>query len=349
MCHSWPAISGGWHRGPGWCCSTGWGRQSDRLPSGTQVSPEDAAADIAAVVAAVGGEEVAIYATADGALAAITFAARHPELVTHLALWAASPRLRVSEDYPIGLADDAIPAPGPLPRWGDRDRPQGARAMAPSLADDPVWLASVARMQRLAGSPAVAGRLMQAIFDTDVRRYVSRIRCPTLVMHARGDRLYPVDHGRWIADHIEGSTWKPFEGSDHFYFQPSAVPAGSCWPTLEATERASERWSIRRCTPSSTNWLPTRQLRGRGQRGRAHRSVGQTRTSARIEAARKRLDRADAPALGIDTDHISYRHLAEPDTATDTARRDARPSRCASCDLARSQTAGSKRTPFEQR
>lgn len=192
--------------------------QSDRLPAGTHLTPEDAAADIAAVVEAVGGDEVVIYATADGALAAIPFAARNPERVTHLALWAASARMRLSEDYPIGLPADGMPAPGPLPRWGDRDRPFSARAMAPSLADDPVWLSSIARMQRLAGSPAVAGRFWQAVIDADVRHYVDQIRCPTLVMHVLGDHLYPVDHGRWVADHIEGSTWRLLDGSDHFYF-----------------------------------------------------------------------------------------------------------------------------------
>lgn len=192
--------------------------QSDRLPANAGISPEDAAADITAVVDAVGGGDVAIYATADGALAAITFAAEHPELVTHLALWAASSRIRVGEDYPIGYPDDALPPPGPVARWGDRDRPHGARAMAPSLADDPDWMASVARMQRLAGSPATARRLLHAIHDADVRHYVTRIRCPTLVMHARGDRLYPLEHGRWVAEHIDGSTWRLLEGSDHFYF-----------------------------------------------------------------------------------------------------------------------------------
>jgi class 3 adenylate cyclase len=37
----------------------------------------------------------------------------------------------------------------------------------------------------------------------------------------------------------------------------------------------------------------------------------------------ERLDRADAAALGIDTDHMTYTPLAELDTATDKARRDA--------------------------
>ena len=49
-------------------------------------------------------------------------------------------------------------------------------------------------------------------------------------------------------------------------------------------------------------------------------------TPGRILASKpliERLEHADATALGIDPDHIAYRQLADLDTATDKARRDA--------------------------
>ena len=45
----------------------------------------------------------------------------------------------------------------------------------------------------------------------------------------------------------------------------------------------------------------------------------------------ERLDRADADALGIDSSRITYTQLADLDTATDKARRDA--SAIAVCEI----------------
>ena len=48
--------------------------------------------------------------------------------------------------------------------------------------------------------------------DVDV---VSTIRVPVLVMHAKGDVMYPVTHGRWLAEHIDDAELVEVDGTDH--------------------------------------------------------------------------------------------------------------------------------------
>jgi class 3 adenylate cyclase len=52
----------------------------------------------------------------------------------------------------------------------------------------------------------------------DVRSLLPAIRVPTLVLHCRGDALYPVAHGRFIAEHIRDARFVELPGSDHFGF-----------------------------------------------------------------------------------------------------------------------------------
>jgi class 3 adenylate cyclase len=52
----------------------------------------------------------------------------------------------------------------------------------------------------------------------DVRSALPAISVPTLVMHSTGDLLYPMTHGRFVADHIEGARFLEVEGTDHFFF-----------------------------------------------------------------------------------------------------------------------------------
>ena len=62
------------------------------------------------------------------------------------------------------------------------------------------------------------------------------------------------------------------------------------------------------------------------ERKRGRRRIEACATGGRLLASKdliERLDRADAATLGIDADHISYTQLADLDTATEKARRDA--------------------------
>jgi class 3 adenylate cyclase len=51
--------------------------------------------------------------------------------------------------------------------------------------------------------------------DIDVRRIVSSVHVPTLLLHRRGDRLVNVRNAHWLAEHMPDATYIELEGIDH--------------------------------------------------------------------------------------------------------------------------------------
>jgi hypothetical protein len=52
----------------------------------------------------------------------------------------------------------------------------------------------------------------------DVRDILSAIHVPTLVLHRSGDRAVAIEHGRYIADHIESAKFVELPGNDHLWW-----------------------------------------------------------------------------------------------------------------------------------
>lgn len=50
------------------------------------------------------------------------------------------------------------------------------------------------------------------------RSFLPKVNCPTLVMHGVLDPVVPVEHGRYVAKHIQGSEWVPTPASLHQFF-----------------------------------------------------------------------------------------------------------------------------------
>jgi class 3 adenylate cyclase len=59
---------------------------------------------------------------------------------------------------------------------------------------------------------------MSSYMDIDVRPALPLVHAPTLVMHRTGDRMVPVAHGRYLAEHIDGARLVELPGSDHFWW-----------------------------------------------------------------------------------------------------------------------------------
>ena len=72
--------------------------------------------------------------------------------------------------------------------------------------------------QRLTGTREVAVRCLRAMFNIGVKAQARQVRCPTLVFHARGDRLIYFDQGRKLAGLIPGARLVPFDGDNHVPF-----------------------------------------------------------------------------------------------------------------------------------
>ncbi|HEX5630111.1 MAG TPA: adenylate/guanylate cyclase domain-containing protein, partial [Acidimicrobiia bacterium] len=96
--------------------------------------------------------------------------------------------------------------------------PMGIRTLAPGQADDPAFRDWYVRAQRTGGTPGAALAWYRITADIDVRGVLAAIRVPTLVVHRTGDQAIPVEHGRYLAEHIPGARYVELPGEDHFWF-----------------------------------------------------------------------------------------------------------------------------------
>jgi class 3 adenylate cyclase len=66
--------------------------------------------------------------------------------------------------------------------------------------------------------PAVARAIWDAYSQTDARPALSAIHAPTLVLHRADNAWTRADHGRYIADNIEHSTFVSLPGADDLWW-----------------------------------------------------------------------------------------------------------------------------------
>ena len=99
-----------------------------------------------------------LLATADGTPVAMMAAASYPERFRGMALYAASARLLRDHDYLIGIVDEVVEFVLHVCAscWGNEDDP-GLWFLAPSVAGDPRWRASMARIERRSTTPVHRG------------------------------------------------------------------------------------------------------------------------------------------------------------------------------------------------
>jgi class 3 adenylate cyclase len=155
-------------------------------------------------------------------LTAALFAATFPERVRALVLMNTSARLAHGPDYPIGLPPDAQAR---LESRIDRHWPDALplEALAPSNAHDPDLQTTWRQSLLFGGRPATAVAVTRVIFYSDIRDVLPTIAVPTLVLHSRGNRMVPIEHGRFLAEHIPGARFVELDTDDHLYFGDDAM------------------------------------------------------------------------------------------------------------------------------
>lgn len=182
--------------------------------------------DLGTVLDAVGSERAILLGVSEGGSLAIAFAAAHPERVAGLVLIGAFPRMTSAPDYPHGWKRSSLGALRAYVKsaWGT-----GAtlKVLLPESAQKrgEHWASEA---ERLGGSPGAALDLLDMNASLDVREEVARIRVPTIVLHAREDRVSAVENGRWLARHIPDAELIEYEGDDHaalFTGQPHLLAA----------------------------------------------------------------------------------------------------------------------------
>jgi class 3 adenylate cyclase len=187
---------------------------SDRVPESQLPDLETRMDDLRTVCDAVGSDRAALLGVSEGAPMSILFAATYPARTTAVILVGGYARRLRTPDYPWGTTAEELAAfQEEIARgWGG---PVGLEARAPSRAGDPRFRDTWARYLRLGASPAAVAALVQMNAEIDVRSVLPTVRVPTLVLHRTGDRAFPVEGARYLAERIPGATFVELAGDDH--------------------------------------------------------------------------------------------------------------------------------------
>ena len=202
---------------------------------------DDRAAEIEAVMDAVGFGKAAVFGMSEGGAQAIFFAAKRPERVRALIIYGsfafingggwedlerdpAAVRARLLPE----LGEKYTPTPAQIVRlqefanaarssWGSGAT---AKALFPSVRS----MRQLAMIERMSASPGMARATMESNLHIDVRPVLPTLTAPTLVVHARDDGL-PVQCGRYLADHIPGARYLEVDGVDHapWFTEPDTI------------------------------------------------------------------------------------------------------------------------------
>ena len=173
--------------------------------------------ELEAVIDAHGEPRVALLGESGAAPAAIAYAVRHPERVSHLVLLG-------------GYLNGAL-ARGPSPeerayleaQWRlieagwSRDDPTVREFFISRFLPDasPEVRAGLNEQQRRSCDGARAAASLRSRALIDVRTLAPRVNVPTLVMHCEGDRACPISLGHDIAAAIPGARFESLPSENH--------------------------------------------------------------------------------------------------------------------------------------
>ncbi len=183
--------------------------------------------DIRAVLDAADVQRASLFGYSEGGTMAAMFAAKHPDRVEKLVLFAShAGKVTGSPDFPCGYEaesrirwlEDVIET-----RWGTGD---SLEHLAPTL-----WRhrqadrarAGMARFERMAATPGAALALFRANIGNDARSHMPRVQAPTLVLHREGDRFVPLCNGEHLAAAIPDARLVVVEGDDHLPYVGDAA------------------------------------------------------------------------------------------------------------------------------
>jgi class 3 adenylate cyclase len=174
---------------------------------------ESYAEELAAVLDEVGSERAAILGGLDAGPMGIYSAATKPGRTSALILFNTTAKYLAADDYPIGIPREVAEA-----LLDQVDQLWGTEAMAqltvPSRADDERFRRWIARAARSAASPRAAQAFLRAMFEIDARPLLPLIHAPTLVLHRTSYPMIPIEHGRYLAEHIPDARLVELPGAD---------------------------------------------------------------------------------------------------------------------------------------
>ncbi|GAB3707824.1 alpha/beta fold hydrolase [Mariniluteicoccus flavus] len=212
--------------------------------------------DLTAVVDDLGLDRFALMAMAQGGPVALHFTARHPERVTRLvcaSTYATASRHVTDDDRGLEEAFAAMIRAG----WDRTDpvfRRVFATMMIPGATEEQMRWVDELQRRAVTARTAYASRRQRA--DADATDLLPTIAVPTLVVHARDERMNDVGQARILAGAIPGARLVLLDSRNHILLADE--PA---WPVFlrEVTAFLAEGGDEPPGTPTTRDLLSPRE------------------------------------------------------------------------------------------
>lgn len=185
--------------------------------------------DLESVVDALELERFALLGISQGGAAAVEYAVRNPDRVSHLVLMGsyvqgAANRAQTPEEAEEREALLTLMRRG----WG-RENPTYRQIFTEEFIPDATveqmdWFNE---MQRVSASPENAVRTNVETWRIDISERLPQVTAPTLVLHGRNDARVPFEQGRKLAALIPNARFVPLDTNNHLLLK--SEPA---WPVF---------------------------------------------------------------------------------------------------------------------
>src|SRR5690349_16906897 len=173
--------------------------------------------DVRAVMDAAGSERAALMGISEGGVMSTLFAATYPERTAALIINGSYPSWLQRPYYPWGVTnerrDKALATVEET--WAEGT---GMSAYAPSQLANPEVAAWWGRFKQVSASPRDGADLIRMNGLIDIGDVLPSIRVPTLIIHATGDKVAPIEAGRYFAEHIPGARILELDSADHWFY-----------------------------------------------------------------------------------------------------------------------------------
>ncbi|MEQ8473047.1 MAG: alpha/beta fold hydrolase [Marinoscillum sp.] len=174
--------------------------------------------DIRAVMDAVGSEKAVLFGHSEGGSVSALFAATYPNRTISLVTFGIFAKRRYAPDYPWAPTDKERQVVYDMIEnsWGSGE--MNLESLAPSKANDKVFMEWLANYFRSGASPSAALVLTQMNTQVDIIDILGSIKVPTLMMQRTQDIDVKIEEGRFIAERIPRAKFVEFSGNDHLFW-----------------------------------------------------------------------------------------------------------------------------------
>lgn len=172
--------------------------------------------DVGVVLDAAGSTRASIVVLGDVAKPALLFAATYPERVSRLVLANPSVGIVAGEDFPLGFSREEVERMLEYFCSGIGHGPV-ARALAPSRANEGLYLQWATRAERLSLRPASVRFYAPRFMLDSVRGVLTSVKCPCLVLHRTTYVYCPIEHSRYLAERLPDAQLVELPGDDYLW------------------------------------------------------------------------------------------------------------------------------------